>query len=400
MTDLFWPGDERAGDLMTPAAWLRGMVAVEQAWLDALAEAGIAPASTTLEGLVGPTDLAGLAAGAESGGNPVLGLAVLLRDRAEGVGAEWVHRGLTSQDVVDSGLVLCLRDVVDRVRAEIRMQVAVLAELADAERGSVMSGRTLTQHAVPVTFGLKAAGWLQGVLDAGDRLGELVFPAQLGGAAGTHAAATELGGDPRTALRVAEDAADRLGLRAGSPWHTSRGVITRNGDALVACTDAWGRIAGDVLTLSRPEIGELAEPAGRGGSSTMPQKRNPVLSTLLRRAALSAPPLAGTLHLAAALAEDERPAGAWHAEWPAVQALARRTVVAASHATELIDGLHVDRGRMAATARAAWADLTAERRSIAGFAGAPASGADYLGATDLIIDAARLRAHTWLEANP
>ncbi|GAB3862004.1 3-carboxy-cis,cis-muconate cycloisomerase [Nocardioides maradonensis] len=400
MSDLFWPGDERAGGLMSPTAWLEAMVAVEQAWVDALAAAGVAPAAPDLAGLVGAGDLEDLAAGAESGGNPVLGLVALLRARADGAGAAWVHRGLTSQDVVDTGLVLCLRDVVTAICAELRAQVAALAALADDHRGTVMTGRTLTQAAVPVSFGLKAAGWLTGVLDAADRLDALTFPAQFGGAAGTHAATTELMGDPAAALRIAEDAATRLELRPSTPWHTSRAPVTSYADALVACTDAWGRVAGDVLTLSRPEIAELAEPAGRGGSSTMPHKRNPVLSTLLRRAALSAPPLASTTHVAAALAEDERPAGGWHAEWPALQALGRRTAVAASQATELLAGLHVDADRMAANARAAWDDLTAERASIARFAGAQPSTGDYLGANDLIIDAARQRAQDWLETHP
>lgn len=400
MTDLFWPGDERAGELMSATAWLDAMVAVEQAWLAALAAAGLAPGAPGLAGLVGTDDLANLAAGAESGGNPVLGLVALLRDRAEGAGAAWVHRGLTSQDVVDTGLVLCVRDVVSTVGAELRAQVVALTALAHRHRGTVMAGRTLTQVAVPVSFGLKAAGWLTGVLDAAERLEALTFPAQLGGAAGTHAATTELAGDPAAALRIAEDAATRLDLRSSPPWHTSRAPVTSYADALVACTDAWGRVAGDVLTLSRPEIGELAEPAGRGGSSTMPHKRNPVLSTLLRRAALSAPPLASTMHVAAALAEDERPAGGWHAEWPALQALGRRTAVAASQATELLAGLHVDGDRMAANARAAWDDLTAERASLARFTGAAASAGDYLGANDLIIDAARQRAQDWLETHP
>lgn len=401
MSDLFWPGDERAGDLLSERAWLTAMVAVEQAWLDGLAAAGLAPAPAALDGLVGAADLEELAAGAEAGGNPVLGLVRLLRGSAEGAGAAWVHRGLTSQDVVDTALVLCLRDAVTRVRDELRAQVEALAGLADAERATLMCGRTLTQAAVPITFGLKAAGWLTGVLDAAERIAGLSFPAQFGGAAGTLAAAVELAhGDAARARELASDTAARLGLHAGSPWHTSRATMTSYGDALVACTDAWGRITADVLILTRPEIAELSEPPGRGGSSTMPHKRNPVLATLLRRAAIAAPALGSTLHLAAALAEEERSAGAWHAEWPTLQALGRRSVVAASQATELLTGLHVDRDRMAANARAAWTDLTAERDSIASFTGTPASEGDYLGATAPIIDAALRRARTWLEAHP
>ncbi len=177
--------------------------------------------------------------------------------------------------------------------------------------------------------------------------------------------------------------------------------MTRVGDALVGCTDAWGRVAGDVLTLSRPEIAELAEPRadGRGTSSAMPQKANPILSVLIHRAALAAPGLAAQLHLAAAEAHDERPDGAWHLEWSTLQLLARRTVTAAAEATELLSGLRVDADRMQANAAAASDDLLAEGRSVVGDSEAPAltGPSDYLGASDLLIDAAVARARAFLE---
>jgi 3-carboxy-cis,cis-muconate cycloisomerase len=406
VTDLFWPGDERAGDLVSDQAWLAAMARVEQAWLDALTRAGIAPATSDLAGLVGADDIAKVAQAAEETGNPVPALVTLWRDRADGPGAAWVHRGLTSQDVIDTGLVLMLRDVVEQALRELRDQAGSLAALVDAHRGTVLAGRTLTQHAVPTTFGAKAAGWLAGVLDAADALARLSWPAQFGGAAGTLSAAVELArmrdaADPVAAVTDAvADAAGALGLRPVPPWHTTRTTFTAIGDALVAGTGAWGRIATDVAALSRSEIGELAEPApgGRGGSSTMPQKRNPILSVLIRRAALTAPPLAATLHLAAALAGDERPDGAWHAEWAALRDLARRTLVAASHTSELLRGLRVDDARMGATARAGWPDLTAERRSIAAFAGVAPADDEYVGAADAIVAAVLARAHSYLEA--
>ncbi|MEU0489142.1 lyase family protein [Nocardiopsis sp. NPDC006139] len=408
MTDLFWPGDERAGDLFTERAWLSAMVAVEQAWADSLAGAGIAPAAADLSGLVGADDLPDLARAAEGGGNPVIALVRMLRERADGPGAAWVHRGLTSQDVVDTALVLCARDTVARVRAELRRQAGHLAGLADAHRNTVMAGRTLTQHAVPTTFGLKAAGWLGGVLDAADALDRLRFPVQVGGAAGTLSAVVDLArargaADPvAAATDLAAATARRLGLEPAPPWHTSRGTVTALGDALVACTDAWGRLAADVATLSRPEIAEVAEPAadGRGGSSTMPHKRNPVLSVLVRRAALAAPPLASTLHLASALAVDERPDGAWHAEWAALRTLARRTAVAASQTGELLAGLRVDADRMAATAEGAREGLAAEARAVAAFTGAgtePAEGT--AGAADALVDAVLVRADRFMETD-
>jgi 3-carboxy-cis,cis-muconate cycloisomerase len=393
MADLFWPGDERAGDVFSAAGFLAAMVRVEETWLASMA-AGIAPdaAAADLTGLVGVDDVATIAEAAESGGNPAMPLLQLLRERAPGAATrEWLHRGLTSQDVLDSALMLCARDCVDLVTRELDQQVETLTALAEKHRATVMAGRTLTQHAVPITFGLKAAGWLSGLLDARESLRGLRTPVQLGGAAGTLAATVELARasgavDPvESALGVVAMTTAALGLDEAAPWHTTRTPVTRLGDTLVGASDAWGRIANDVLGLSRPEIGELAEPAGRGGSSTMPHKANPVLSVLIRRAALAAPALGAQLHLAAAEAVDERPDGSWHTEWATIATLARRTVVAASQATELLSGLHVDTGRMASTARLATSSLLAEQRGIS--PDSPGGDlTDYLGASDQFIE--------------
>src|SRR3954447_887421 len=407
MPDLFWPGDERAGNLYEQGALLRAMVRVESAWLAALVDAGIAPgdAGDNLLGLVGDDDAAGVAAGAESGGNPVIPLLAVLRGRLQERNpraAEWVHRGLTSQDVLDTALVLCARDASEEVLRQLDAQVAALARLADEHRATVMAGRTLTQHAVPVTFGLKAAQWLTGILDVRAELTLLVptLTAQLGGAAGTLAATCELArlsglDEPaKAALAVADGTARALGLRAGPPWHGTRTGVTRLGDALVRAGDAWGRIANDVLVLARPEVAELAEPAGRGGSSTMPHKANPVLSVLVRRAALAGPAAAAQLHLAAASAVDERPDGGWHVEWSTLATLCRRTVVAGSQVGELLEGLRVDADRMGATARAAAPALLAEQRGIAAALGGDAASDPeaYLGAAELLVDAVLDRA--------
>ena len=167
--------------------------------------------------------------------------------------------------------------------------------------------------------------WRAGLAEATADLEALVFPVQVGGPVGT-------------SREGAADLAGRLGLADAPPWHTQRRPVTRAGDALVAATDACGRIARDVLVLGRPEIGELSEAVG-GGSSSMPHKANPVLSVLVRRAALTTPQLAATLHLAAADQVDERADGAWHAEWDTLRLLARRTAVAASQTAELLEGL-------------------------------------------------------------
>jgi len=389
LADLLWPGDHRAGEVFADSAFLEAMVAVEQGWLHALAEAGIAPERTSLAGLVAAGDIGALAEGAEAGGNPVMGLVALLRERS---GSRWVHRGLTSQDVLDTALVLCLRTALDRVEESLAAQAATVAGLARTHRDSVMAGRTLTQHAVPITFGLKAAGWLAGLADAAVavRRTHASLAVQAGGAAGTLAAVVELAGsaaDPVTGAEgLVRSLAAGLDLQPGPSWHTRRTTFTTAGDALVGCADAWGRIAGDVALLSRSEIGELRGVTGFG-SSTMPHKANPVLSVLVRRHAIAAPPLAATLHVAAASYVDERPAGAWHAEWSTLRLLARRSVVAASQTTDLLAGLQVDTARMAATAAAAADDLHAEQRSMAELAGRDAAG-DYLGATSELIDAA------------
>jgi 3-carboxy-cis,cis-muconate cycloisomerase len=410
MTDLFWPGDERAGNAMSEDSFLAAMVRVEECWLAGLVSSGIAPyaAKADLAGLVGPTDVEDLAAAAEAGANPVIPLVSLLRSRVRETNEEaaiWLHRGLTSQDVVDTAMVLCCDEALGRVEVELRDQVAALVRLADEHRTTVMAGRTLTQHAVPISFGLKASGWLVGVLDAADAVdtARAALAVQVGGAAGTMAATTELAAavgladPPAVAMAMADGLAAALGLRTRPPWHTSRGPMTRVGDALVAATDSWGRIASDVTTLGRPEIGELSEPAvaGRGGSSTMPQKQNPVLSVLVRRAAITAPGLAATLHTAAALAVDERPDGSWHAEWATLRTLARQAVVAASQTTELLSGLRVNADRMTETVARARDSLLAERTSITGDDdGAPT---DYLGAADVITDAVLQRARGRLE---
>jgi 3-carboxy-cis,cis-muconate cycloisomerase len=397
VSDLLWPGDDRAGDLFTDAAVLTAMVRVEAAWLDALVLHAVAPeeARDDLTGLIGPDDVPLVAAGAEAGGNPLIPLLKLLRTRLQArnaTAAQWLHKGLTSQDVIDTGLVLCLSDTAARIRADLATQATALARLAGEHRGTAMPGRTLTQYAVPITFGLKAASWLSGVLDARDRLAAAAnLPVQVGGAAGSLAAPVALTGSPVVARGLAQSTAESLDLPFRDPWHTARAPLTGIADALVTCTDAWGRIANDVLVGARPEVHELSEGtvAGRGGSSAMPNKQNPVLSILIRRAALAAPFLAATVHAGAAAAVDERPDGGWHVEWATLRTLARRTVTAGAQTAELLAGLQVETYWMTANLAAARPGIDAEQRSVAPGA---APGEPYPGATDQIIDAAIARA--------
>ncbi|WP_037347218.1 lyase family protein [Sciscionella sediminilitoris] len=347
MTDLFWPGAERAGEPLSEPALLRAMLRVESAWLGALG------APRELDGLVTEADIPAIARAAEAGGNPVIPLLAVLRERLPADVP--LHQGLTSQDVLDTALMLGARELAGQLLGELDAQIGALCGLVRAHRATPMIARTLTQHAEPTTFGLRAATWLRGLLDARDRVRALRFPAQIGGAVGN------LAGIGESALELAATTARALGLEPALPWHTARAPVTRIGEALLECTDAFGRIANDVLTASRPEIGELAEPRaeGRGGSSAMPHKVNPVLSVLIRRAALAAPAHGAQLHLAAAASLDERPDGAWHVEWASLRTLGRNTAAAANQLTELLGGLEVRTERMAENLEFAVTDLGA-----------------------------------------
>jgi len=339
------------GDRAVLAAVLR----VEAAWAAVLEQAALAPAgsaavvATAAE--VGRYDVADLAVRAQGGGNPVIPLLADLRGQVTaldtaGIGAaRAVHTSLTSQDVLDSALMLLSREAVRGLLTELKATTAALAALAEQHTDTLCVGRSLTQHSLPFSFGLKAAQWFHGLAAAARRLEALEFPVQTGGAAGTLAAGTVLtAGSRLSALDLSDRLAAELGLAAvPAPWHTNRLAVTSLGDALAAVTDAAGKIAADVLFLSRPEVAELAEPraAGRGGSSAMPQKQNPVLSVLIRSAALQAPGQAAQLHLAAANFNDERPDGAWHSEWPALRQLLRLGLGVAAQLRELAEGLQV-----------------------------------------------------------
>jgi 3-carboxy-cis,cis-muconate cycloisomerase len=383
---LLSPGLHRAAGAVDDAAVVASMLRVEVAWLRAFAAVGAvdhtdadAVAAVVAEWRV---DLDGLRAETEAAGNPVVPLVRELRAAVHDERiAALVHRGLTSQDVLDTALVLLSRDALARVGADLGAVTQALAALAAEHRRTTMVGRTLTQHAVPVTFGLKAAQWLSGVLDAREQLDATLasLPVQCGGAAGTLALAAELTADP---VAAAAAFAEELGLVwPGLPWHTNRAPITRIGDTLVGACDALGVVAADVTLLARPEVAEVREGAvpGRGGSSTMPHKRNPVLSVLVRSAALQAPLLAAQLHVAAGQAVDERPDGAWHSEWPALRRLLEVGITAASQTAELASGLQVETAAMKARVAGAAHELLAER----GGTGAPG---DYLGAAAQFVD--------------
>ncbi|GAP59429.1 3-carboxy-cis,cis-muconate cycloisomerase [Arthrobacter sp. Hiyo1] len=321
-------------------AVIAAILDVEAAWASVLEEAGFAPAGSAAVVTEATEswayDAASIAERAQGGANPVIPLLADLRGRVKGLDASAlaaVHTSLTSQDVLDSALMLLAHRVVSALLAEVKGTTTALAGLAEQHADTLCVGRSLTQHALPFTFGLKAAQWFHGVAAAARRLEALEFPVQFGGASGTLAAGTVLAeGSSSSPFILADALAGKLGLApVPAPWHTNRLAVTGLGDALASLTDSFGKIASDLLFLSRPEVAELGEPlaAGRGVSSAMPQKQNPVLSVLIRSAALQAPGLAAQLHVAATNFNDERPDGAWHSEWPALRGLLRLTLGAA-----------------------------------------------------------------------
>ncbi|MEV7289002.1 3-carboxy-cis,cis-muconate cycloisomerase [Streptomyces sp. NPDC093252] len=338
-----WAGSPAAATTGDPA-YLRAMLDAEAALTRAQAALGLVPAgaagAVTGAADTARFDLASLAARARGGGNPVI---PLVADLTAAVGPEfgpYVHRGATSQDILDTAAMLVAHRTLGPVLADLDRTARALARLAAAHRDTALPGRTLTQHAVPTTFGLKAAGWRSLVLDARDRLTAVreALPAQLGGAAGTLAAFGAYGAADPVALPAAY--ARELGLTApGLPWHTLRTPVADLAGALAFTAGALGKLGVDVLTLSRTEIAEVAE-GGGGGSSAMPHKSNPVRSTLIVAAARRAPQLAAVLY-GSLVAEDERPAGAWHAEWEPLRELLRLTGGAARDAAELAAGLRV-----------------------------------------------------------
>lgn len=362
-------------DGIDDAAFLACLVTAEVALTRAWADIGVAPptAPSGLERVFrwnGPgrtCDVGMVASGFDvvTGGNPVIPLIPRMKDAVSADVALWVHRGATSQDIMDSALMLLARTTGNGLLRTTDEVIERLDSLARAHARTVTVARTLTQHGVPTTVGARIAGWRRGLVRARGRLAGILqeLPAQLGGAGGTLAATAEIGGvDAATRLPAAFAA--QLDLRAPeAPWHTVRWPVTELGEALTQLISALGVFAGDVATLSRTEIGELND-GGGGGSSSMPQKSNPTRAILIRSAAIRAPHLAATLQTAAALAVDERPDGAWHAEWPTLRDLLRLAVGAAGLARGLVTDLHVNTAAVARNLDLTGGLVLAERLSI------------------------------------
>ncbi|MCT8972865.1 3-carboxy-cis,cis-muconate cycloisomerase [Microbaculum marinisediminis] len=330
---------------------VRAMLAFEAALAASEADAGLIPADAaaaiTAACASFEPDMAAIGDATRRAGNPAIPFVKALTAHCAEPGRGCVHWGATSQDVIDTANALMFREAMALIDRETLALGDALAAQAEAHRSTVMPGRTLLQPALPITFGFKVAGWLDMVMRCRAALktaAEQGLVLQFGGAVGTLAAI----GSKATTVR------QELGRRLDLPvpdiaWHTARDRGARIGAELAILTEALAKIAGDIALLMQAEVGEAAEPAGsgRGGSSTMPQKRNPVAAPAVRANAMRASGLASAL-LSAMPQEHERGAGGWHAEWTILPDLFEIAAGALGHVTETIADLEVRPQRMRA----------------------------------------------------
>jgi 3-carboxy-cis,cis-muconate cycloisomerase len=335
-------------------AYLQYMLDFEAALARAEAAAGVIPAGAPapIEQACNARafDLAALAQAATKSGNLAIPLVKLLTAavaKTDAEAARYVHWGATSQDVIDTAAMLTLRAAIDALLSDIDRAIAGFARQARTHRHTAMVGRTWLQHALPIPFGLKLAEYAAALDRSRTRLQRLRSEAlalQFGGAAGTLAALGDNG------LRVAEKLAQELDLPLpDAPWHTHRDRFAEAASVLAIIAGTCGKIARDVSLLMQTDVGEAFEPSGegRGGSSTMPHKRNPVAAASALGAATMAPGLAATM-LAAQVQDHERSAGPWHAEWPTLPSLLLVTSGALAAIVDIAEGLEADVIRMRA----------------------------------------------------
>jgi 3-carboxy-cis,cis-muconate cycloisomerase len=333
-------------------AYLQRMLDFEAALARAEEAAGVIP-----EGAAGPItkacraeafDLAALAEAATRSGNLAIPLvkaltAAVAKDDAEA--ARYVHWGATSQDVIDTASMLTLRAAIDTLLGDVDRAIAGFAGLAKQHRDTPVVARTWLQHALPMPFGLKLAEYAAALHRSHVRLRRLRregLALQFGGAAGTLAALGDNG------LAVAERLAQELKLPLpDAPWHTHRDRIAEAASVFAILAGTCGKIARDVQLMMQTDVAEAFEPSGegRGGSSTMPHKRNPVGAATALAAATMAPNLAATI-FAAQVQDHERSAGPWHAEWPTLPTLQLVTSGALAAIVDIAEGLEVDAARM------------------------------------------------------
>jgi 3-carboxy-cis,cis-muconate cycloisomerase len=347
-------------------AYLQFMLDFEAALARAEAAAGIVPPSAA-DAIAGACkasafDLADLAEAATRSGNLAIPLVKALTAeiaRSDKDAARFVHWGATSQDVIDTATMLGLRAGIDALLVDIDRAIAGFARLAQQHRNTAVVARTWLQHALPMPFGLKLAEYAAALHRSRGRLLHLrqhALALQFGGAAGTLAALGDQG------LKVAEELSDILGLPLPeAPWHSHRDRIAEAASVLAILTGTCGKIARDVQLMMQTDVAEAFEPSGegRGGSSTMPHKRNPVAAASAVAAATMAPNLAATI-FAAQVGDHERSAGPWHAEWPTLPSLLLVTSGALASTVDIAEGLEVDASRMRANLDATGGLIMAE----------------------------------------
>ena len=370
---------DQLADALSDTAWLAAMLAAEGALVNAQSAAGLVPteaAAAVQQALrVELYDVGSIATAGRAPGNPVEPLVQAIRTQVGEENERYVHRGATSQDILDTAAMLVARRAIRLVDVELVAAADLCVRLAVEHRETVMAARTLLQQAVPTTFGYKAATWLVGLHNARTQLSELDLPAQLGGAAGTLAA---MGDSGTEVLRLY--AAELQLSEPVIPWHTQRAPIGRLAAGLSAAAVAIEKIARDIALLAQTEVGEVAEADG-GRSSTMPHKRNPVQAVIASAAARHGRTNAALL-VECGVHEHERAVGAWHAEWAALSRALAGTGGAAAAIARSLGGLEVDAERMRA-------NISAETLSEAQRLGIDAlQPEEYLGSANAFIDRA------------
>jgi len=338
--------------LFSDTAELRLMLAFESALATAQASMGVIPASVaeTIKNCCAETDwdIESIKTQTLLAGNPAIPFVDQLRQRVRQKSpeaAQYVHQGATSQDVIDTALMSQLRQAIDQLKADLEELINQLTKLRQTYQHTPMMGRTLLQQALPITLGDKLAGWLSGLFRSTERLDRVrqeCLVIQLGGPVGN---GQSFGAHYRTICELMAAELD-LGTTA-TAWHTQRDRLADLASTLGILNGSLGKLANDIILLMQTEVGEVRAGAaeGKGGSSSMPHKRNPVTSTFMVAIAHRTPYLVASL-LGAMNQPHERAAGAWHSEWPVIRELVKLTAANLHHANDLIRTLDVDTARM------------------------------------------------------
>jgi len=341
--------DAEIVELLSDEAYVRALVRVETALARAEARVGVIPqaAAEQISSSADSTriDIGALAKGTVRSGFPIIALVQEMRRLVGAEASPYVHWGATTQDIMDTACVLQIRAAIELFKDRIVQLSRYLSALAERHRSTVVAARTHGQQALPITFGLKVAMWLSPLLRHRERLDEIskrLLVVQFGGAAGTLAALGDKG------LAVMQALADELHLAAPvMPWHAQRDNFVEFAGWLSLVTGTLGKMAQDVILLAQTEVGELSESAeeGRGGSSTMPQKSNPITSEIIAAAARTNASLLSAMHHAQ-IQEHERATHGWQVEWLTLPQMMLLTGGALKHAVYLAKNLHVDEAKM------------------------------------------------------